>query len=338
MSIINSCLTLKDLPPSPLNKKGWCWTEESKVLTDFELDKLPLISIVTPNYNQGEFIEETIRSVLLQGYPKLQYIIIDGGSTDNSVEIIKKYEPYLAYWISEKDHGQSDAINKGLKLCTGDYLAWMNADDCYLPNALQKIFLEKKGSLYDFIYGNTFCGQNLETKFFRERQGTEKFKLENLLLAFRGEKYVIPSQSVFVSKNLVKKVGFLEENLYYCMDMDWFMRMSLEKPKALRIDEPFCFYRTHSNAKTCINQNNGNREEAINLAKKYLPYLSKFEQIKLQKTLEYSNEFEAYRHQKISKSLLNFLKTIIKYPVNSLSDTMFLGMVKKVFLNNLITK
>lgn len=332
MPIIDTYLKLEDLPEPPSNKKGWPWTQNSNQIENIDSAELPLISIVTPNYNQGEFIEETIRSILLQGYPKLEYIIIDGGSTDNSVEIIKKYEPYLNYWVSQKDNGQSDAINKGLKRCQGDYLAWMNADDCYLPDALLNIFVKKQGSLYDFIYGNTFCGKDLETKFFRDREETQNFELKKLLLAFKGEKYVIPSQSVFVSKKLFQKVGLLREELFYCMDMDWFMRMSLEKPTTLRIDEPFCFYRLHSQAKTGINTNNGNREEAINLAKKYLPYLSKKEQIKLQKTIEYSNEFEAYRNQEKGKSLVNFLTTIIKYPKNSLSDTMYLGMIKKELL------
>lgn len=340
MTIINQHLTLKDLPlPSNKNKTGFPWDQESTNIhdilkfTNINIDDLPLLSIVTPNYNQGEFIEETIRSILLQGYPKLEYIIIDGGSNDNSVEIIKKYEPFLSYWVSEKDNGQSDGINKGLRRCTGDYLIWMNADDSYLKDALQSIFIKNKGGLYDFIHGNTYCGESLETKFFRAREGTDLFNLFNLLLAFRGEKYVIPSQSVFVSKNLVKKVGFLDENLYYCMDMDWFMRMALTHPKTLKITEPLTFYRTHPNAKTVINTNQGNRKEAIALAKKYLPHLSKFAQIKLTRLIDYSSEFEAYRHQEKNKSLLNFLQTIVKYPVFSLSDTMFLGMIKKSLFN-----
>ncbi len=130
--------SIADLPCPPATRTGWPWTEESPQLPDAMPDgrPWPRISIVTPSYNQGQFIEETIRSVLLQGYPNLEYIIIDGGSTDDSVEIIRKYEPWLAYWVSEKDRGQTDAIRKGFDLCTGDLMAYINSDDLYMPYTL----------------------------------------------------------------------------------------------------------------------------------------------------------------------------------------------------------
>src|SRR5262245_19754812 len=108
------CPTLPELPPPPLGKTGWPWTVETQRLPAVRPDgsTWPRISIVTPSYDQGQFIEETIRSVLLQGYPDLEYIVIDGGSTDGAVDIIRKYAPWLTYWTSEPDHGQAHAINK----------------------------------------------------------------------------------------------------------------------------------------------------------------------------------------------------------------------------------
>lgn len=133
--------SIAELPPPPQGESGWPWTLESVQLADRMPDgkAWPRISIVTPSFNQGRYIEETIRSVLLQGYPNLEYVIMDGGSTDGSVDIIRKYEPWLKFWVSEKDGGQVPAINKGFSMSTGDWLNWINSDDALALGALAAV-------------------------------------------------------------------------------------------------------------------------------------------------------------------------------------------------------
>ncbi len=127
---------LEDLPPPPRGRHGWPWTVEIPAPAPAGG---PTFTIVTPSFNQGDFLEETIRSVLLQGYPRLEYIVLDGGSTDESPRILEKYAPWLAHWRSAPDGGHYQALNEGFALSSGEILAWINSDDKYVPGALAAV-------------------------------------------------------------------------------------------------------------------------------------------------------------------------------------------------------
>ena len=215
------CPTLEQLPPPPPGRTGWPWTEASTPPAD--TSRWPRISIVTPSYNQAEYLEETIRSVLLQGYPDLEYIIMDGASTDNSVEIIKKYEPWLSYWTSERDGGQSVAINRGFRRATGAIYGWLNSDDVFCPGALQAVasfwaahptcdFLTGEGAIVDGASGLTEHYVKPAAYTFDD------------LLDYHRDKY-LPQPSVFFSRDAFDRVGGVDESLYYVMDFDLWLRM-----------------------------------------------------------------------------------------------------------------
>jgi glycosyltransferase involved in cell wall biosynthesis len=245
------CPTLTELPPPPPGKTGWPWTEESPKLPDTMPDPStvsgqvapwPRVSIVTPSYNQGQFIEETIRSVLLQGYPNLEYIIIDGGSTDGSVEIIRKYEPWLAYWVSEPDKGQSDAINRGFQRAHGEIFAWLNCDDTYLPGAVRTAIQ----SLTEYpdttmVYGGAnYVDDN--GKLLRRGRSVE-FDLD------RPCESIIPQPAAFFRKAAFEEVGRLDVNFHYRMDLDLWVRMAL-KFKMQNIPYAFVNIRVSLDTKT----------------------------------------------------------------------------------------
>jgi glycosyltransferase involved in cell wall biosynthesis len=242
--------TLEQLPPSPADKNGWFWTEQSEQIYN-SLD-CPKITIVTPNYNYGQFLEETIRSVLLQSYPNLEYIIIDGGSSDNSVEIIKKYEPWLTYWISEKDQGQSDAINKGFKQATGDIYYWINSDDILCKNALNQVvsFWQNHPDC-NFLTGDGhfFNSQENEHNFiYYIEAGSYTFEQ---LLAYHQQ--YLPQPSVFFSAKVWQNIKQVKTNLCYAMDIDLWLRIIKNYP-LYYLPECLSYLRLHQDSKT-IGQN-----------------------------------------------------------------------------------
>ena len=176
------------------------------------------ISIITPSYNQGQFFEETIQSVLGQNYPNLEYIIIDGGSTDNSIEIIQKYEKYLAYWESTKDRGQSHAINKGLSKATGEILAWLNSDDKYEAgtfNFIANYFYQNKD--VDLLYGDVNI-INKEGEIIKKKHEVDFDKAVGCSIGFG---LIIPQQSSFWRRKIYDTLGGVKEDFYYNMDGEY---------------------------------------------------------------------------------------------------------------------
>lgn len=208
------------------------------------MEELPLVSIITPSYNQAHFIEETIRSVLSQDYPRLEYIIVDGGSTDGSPEIIRRYADRLAWWVSERDRGQTDALNKGFARAKGEILAWLNSDDTYLPGAVREAvtFLQAHPQV-GMVYGDANLtdetGQVLgrfparQTDYRRLRQG-----------------YVhIPQQAAFFRASLWRQVGPLDPSFYFAMDYDLWVRLARRAPIAYH-PRLWANFRLHSAGKS----------------------------------------------------------------------------------------
>lgn len=208
--------------------------------------KLPKISIVTPSYNQGQFLEETILSVLNQDYPNVEYIIIDGGSTDNSVDIIKKYEDRLAYWVSERDNGMTDALNKGFRKASGEILNWINSDDYFLPGAFSaaaKAFNEGDSKL-GFIYGS--CRNILSDGTVFDIRKPLNFDAG--ILRYGRNLFAQPAS--FFHRRVVEKIGLLNEKLPYAMDYEFWVRAYDAGFKFKNTAVPLAAFRFHGESKT----------------------------------------------------------------------------------------
>ena len=207
---------------------------------------LPLVSIVTPSFNQARYIEATILSVLGQEYPRIEYIVVDGGSTDGTVEIIKKYEARLASWVSEPDRGQTDAINKGFARAKGDILAWINSDDTYEPGAAAAAvqYLQEHPEV-GLVYG--------DCNFINERGGViGKFNAAQTDLPLLRRGYVhIPQQATFFRSDLWRQVGPLDPSFYFAMDYDLWTRLAA-RSEIKYLPQTWANFRLHTSGKTIV--------------------------------------------------------------------------------------
>lgn len=206
----------------------------------------PLVSIITPSYNQAYFLEETIQSVLSQDYPNLEYIIVDGGSSDGSVEIIQRYTQRLSWWVSERDQGQTDALNKGFARAQGNILAWLNSDDTYLPHAItQAVEALQAQPEVGMVYGDAnLIDQNGQVIGRFPARQTDYRRLR------RG--YVhIPQQAAFFRASLWRQVGPLDPTFYFAMDYDLWVRLAKLAP-ILYITQMWANFRLHQTGKSVV--------------------------------------------------------------------------------------
>lgn len=236
------------------------------------MKKFPLITIITPSFNQGQFIEETIKSIASQTYKNYEHIIIDGGSTDKTIEILKKYKkmyPDKITWISEKDKGQSDAINKGLKMAKGEILCWLNSDDYFFTYTLEKVveYFQKHKDCY-WLSGDYIVVNEKGKKIHSFIRNYKKFLR---VLPFNPTIYIanfINQPSTFWRREAYKKIGKLNIDLRYEMDYEYWLRMIKAGYKNFYINTPLSYFRVHKLSKGG-NEYEKQFKEEIEVAEKF---------------------------------------------------------------------
>lgn len=210
------------------------------------MNKLPKITVVTPSYNQGQFLRDTIESVINQNYPNLEYFVIDGGSTDNSVDIIREYEDKIDWWVSEKDKGQSDALFKGFEHASGDLIGWLNSDDVYFPEALKRVgkAYVKNPEVSIYAGGTARGAQN--------NGAISVCSLPSSPWTWFSHWGFMPfgQMGSFYSLNIYRKTGGINKNLFQIMDRDLWIRLLREHHKAVTVPGLIGFIRFHQGAKS----------------------------------------------------------------------------------------
>jgi hypothetical protein len=327
--------TLSELPLAPSDKTGWPWTEESSQLPALMPDgaEWPKISIVTPNYNYGHFIEETIRSVLLQGYPNLEYIIIDGESTDNSLEIIKKYEKWLSCWISEKDRGQTNAINKGISRSNGIIFNWINSDDILNEDALStvaKLYIQDK---FDLLLGGAVSlniDENNRIKDIHSKTPANSITYWDVIERTSH----IDQPSVFLNCGLLKSLGSLRENLHYVMDYEFYLRMLLKAstpPNVVTVNQILSTSKLHVDTKTA-RQWKLFEAETIEVIQENMSCFPKHENKRINQTLKkLKTQIKVREAEKAKHPLLYLLGLPVQDP-STIFSRFYLGAVKENIL------
>lgn len=236
--------SLRELPAPPAGATGWPWTEETPVCRT----RMPRISIVTPSFNQARFLEETIRSVLLQGYDDLEFIVVDGASSDGSVDVIRRYAPWLTRWVSEPDRGQCHAINKGLAASTGEYFNYVNSDDTLAPGALIAVadaFARHPSAV--LVHGRCVIGDasGRPRSTFQAAGGDFRQTFRDFLVGSG-----LHPLSTFARRQALLRVDGYREDLEIEMDLDLWMRL-LDVPCPMAsIDETLGTFRCYDDQKS----------------------------------------------------------------------------------------
>lgn len=274
----------------------------------------PKISIVTPSYNQGQYIEQTILSVLNQNYPNLEYIIIDGGSTDNTAEIIRKYEKSLKYWVSEPDKGQAHAINKGLAHCTGEIFNWLNSDDFLEPEALHKISERfEQEDKPDLVAGEVeIFDANGSVEYVKH----QKLSAKGLLNWEKGVSLVQPG--VWMRRELMQNCGGIDEQFHYSFDWDMLIRYLYLFPNVVFLPEKIINFRYHEASKTISSLSKFKNEEYQIIAK-------------LQSLRQFKNLCKVCKSRLLSRQWMPTLKNIVN------SNKSIIGKLFEVFYKHKIT-
>jgi len=243
---------LSDLPPPPAGRSGWPWTEQSARLPDRMPDgsSWPRITVVTPSFNQGQFIEETIRSVLLQGYPNLEYFVLDGGSRDHTVEIIRKYSAWIDFWVSAADGGQSAAINRGLRMGTGQQATWINSDDLLCKDALTA-HAQAGGFDPTVVYVGDCTYVDGATKPLSTHRGRVRTfeELVRVPSIWRTEGFIDQPATLF-PLGLALQVGGVNEQNHHTMDYALWGHLLLAGATVVYTGIPFGIFRCHEAQKT----------------------------------------------------------------------------------------
>ena len=235
--------------PTSDQKSGWPWTEEGFRPSNVRSDDSPWpsITVVTPSYNQAAFLEETMRSVLLQAYPNLKYVVVDGESTDGSIDIIRKYESHLSRWISENDRGAADAIRKGFSGSNSDILGWLNADDLYLPDTLFRVAAGFKEGV-DVVYGNTYWIDSTGRRLGERRQTP----FTSMGYLYGGADLQQPA--TFWRRALFEECGGMDPTFSFAFDTDLFCRFATRGARFHQIRSFVASFRIHEKAKSATEQ------------------------------------------------------------------------------------